>query len=62
MPAPRIGDLLGSPSDRERQDLEDLLRRAASVLGAPKPSQQPLPKKLHWLEQTVARLLRIRAA
>jgi hypothetical protein len=63
MPAPRIGDLLGSPSDKDREDFEELLRRAAAVLRVPeKASPRPLPKRLRWLGHTVTRLLRIRAA
>lgn len=63
MPAPRIGDLLGSPFDRDREDFEELLRRAASVLRVPeKVPPRPLRKKLRSLGHTVTRLLRIRAA
>jgi len=56
MPAPRIGDLLGSPSDKEREDFEELLRQASSA------PRRPLRKRLRWLEHTVSRLLRVRAA
>lgn len=56
----RIGALLGSPSDRE--DPEDLLRRATSVLGAhQKEPERPLSRKQRWPKLMLGRL-RIRAA
>jgi hypothetical protein len=63
MPTSCIGDLLGSPSDKDREDFEELLRRAASVFGVPdKASPPPLTNKLLRLENTVTSLLRIPAA
>jgi hypothetical protein len=59
MAAPTIGHLLGSPSNKDREDLEDLLRRAASSLrAAEKQATAPCQKKVRRLTYAVAKLLR----
>ena len=63
MAPPTIGHLLESPSEKDRQDFEDLLRRAASSLRASdQPVAAPPKKKTGWLTSTVTKLLRARAA
>lgn len=63
MGAPTIGHLLGTPSKKDREDLEDLLRRAASSLRpSEKPAAAPSRKKVGWLAYAVTKLLRVRAA
>lgn len=63
MAAPTIGHLLGSPSNKDREDFEELLRRAASSVRAPeKPAAVPSRKKAGWLTYAVMKLLRARAA
>lgn len=62
MVAPTIGHLQGSPSNKDREDFEDLLRRAASSVRAPeKPAAKPFMKVARSLTYRVTRLLRARA-
>jgi len=59
MAAPTIGHLLGSPSNKDREQLEDLLRQAASSLrGLEKQTVAPRQKKVFRLTYAVAKLLR----
>jgi len=47
MPVPRTDHPLGNPKDhsKDRQDFEDLLQRAATLLHTPVNSPQPYPRR-----------------
>jgi hypothetical protein len=44
MPVPRLDHLLANENQESRHDLEDLLRRTASLLSIPGNSSKPSPQ------------------
>jgi hypothetical protein len=63
MPAPRIDHLLGHHKNyqNDRQDFEDLLRRAASLLNSPDKSLPPSPPQ-EALVLSTTELMRARSS